>query len=269
MALHSERGARGALATSGSSIELRHVSKSFRVRDSDLLAIDDLSLTFERGSFVSLIGPSGCGKSTILRLIADLSAPTSGELLVEGGRPAEARRHRRFGMVFQDATLLPWRDLRGNVMFPVELAKVDRRSHETKADELIALVGLAGYERLMPRELSGGMQQRVAIARALILNPAILLLDEPFGALDEITRHRLNMDLLRIWSESKTTAILVTHSIAEATLLSDRVVVLSSRPAKIKKIIDIDLGRPRRLEMMRDEAFFQATGLVAEALYAE
>ena len=251
------------------SIELHQVSKRFRASGREVEATRQVSFEVERGEFVSVIGPSGCGKSTILRMIADLMEPTSGVIRVEGGSAADARRSRRFGMVFQDPVLLPWRSLTENVALPLEVVGIRGSAVPHRPQELIELVGLQGFERMFPSQLSGGMRQRAAIARALVLDPSILLLDEPFGALDEFTRQRLNLDLLRIWSESDTTALLVTHSIAEAILLSDRVVVMTPRPASIAKIIRVDLPRPRTLALLRSREAFDLIRDASEALYGE
>lgn len=251
------------------SIELRRVSKRFRAAQGDVEAAQDVTLQVRGGEFVSVIGPSGCGKSTILRMIASLIEPSAGDILVEGRSPHEARRARRFGMVFQDPVLLPWRSLTANVALPLEIVGVRASAVRRSPQDLIDLVGLSGFERMLPAQLSGGMRQRAAIARALVLDPSILLLDEPFGALDEFTRQRLNIDLLRIWSESGTTALLVTHSISEAILLSDRVVVMTPRPASIATIIDVTLPRPRTLEHLRSRAAFDLISRASEALYGE
>lgn len=251
------------------SIELRQVSKRFRAAGREIEAVREVSVHVRRGEFVSIIGPSGCGKSTILRMIASLIEPTAGTILVEGHSPHEARRARRFGMAFQDPVLLPWRNLTENVALPLEVVGVRSSAVRRSPQDLIDLVGLRGFEHMLPAQLSGGMRQRAAIARALVLDPSILLLDEPFGALDEFTRQRLNLDLLRIWSESHTTALLITHSISEAILLSDRVVVMTPRPASIAAIIDVTLPRPRTLELLRSRDAFELIGNASEALYGE
>jgi NitT/TauT family transport system ATP-binding protein len=249
------------------SIELDGVGKRFRLNGQEFEAVSGVSFAVEKGEFVSLIGPSGCGKSTLLKLIADIVQPSEGRIQVEGSSPFEARRRRVFGMVFQDPVLLPWRNLTDNVALPLEIVGSRQRAVARSPRQLIDLVGLSGFEAAMPEQLSGGMKQRAAIARALVLNPAVLLLDEPFGALDEITRHRLNIDLLRIWQESETSALLVTHSISEAVLLSDRVIVLTPRPARIGKIVPITLPRPRTLAMLRSRECFDLIADTTEALY--
>jgi len=249
------------------SIEARNVTRTFELRGEVVPAVAGVSFVVKIGEFISLVGPSGCGKSTLLKMVADIMPPSSGQILVEGGTPQEARRRRLFGMVFQDPVLLPWRSAVDNVALPIEVSRRRERDPRQTPRDLLRLVGLQGFETALPWQLSGGMRQRVAIARALVLNPAILLLDEPFGALDEITRQRLNIDLLRIWGESKTTALLVTHSISEAVLLSDRVLVLSPRPARIVAEIPITLPRPRTLGMLRSNEFFKLTAETTAILY--
>jgi NitT/TauT family transport system ATP-binding protein len=249
------------------SIRLDKITKRFRLKDDEVHAVADASFAVRKGEFVALIGPSGCGKSTVLRMIADLERPTSGTLEVEGATAAEARRKRRLGMVFQEPVLLAWRNALDNVRLPLEIAGSAAEAGAGSPEALLRLVGLSDFANALPWQLSGGMRQRVAIARALVLKPSILLLDEPFGALDEITRHRLNIDLLRIWAESGTTAVLVTHSISEAVLLSDRVFVMSQRPSRIARTIEVTLPRPRSIDMMRSREFFELTSATSEALY--
>ncbi len=243
------------------------VTKRFAVKRNEVVALSDVDLTLRRGEFVALIGPSGCGKSTLLRLLADVLAPSSGTISVGGRSPEAARREHRIGFVFQDPTLLPWRTVIDNVRLPVQIAK-GRAEHGTATpQELIDLVGLTGFEQAHPAQLSGGMRQRVAIARALALKPELLLLDEPFGALDEISRQHLNLEMLRIWAETGTTAVLVTHSISEAVLMADRVVVLSARPGRITDIIPVELPRPRTLAAMQTQEFFALENAVRTALF--
>jgi NitT/TauT family transport system ATP-binding protein len=218
-------------------------------------AVSDLELTIAAGEFVSLVGPSGCGKSTLLRTAADLLEPTAGTVTLGGRTPREMRLRREVGFVFQDAALLEWRTIIDNVMLPLEIAGVARAERLRRASELIALVGIAGFEHAYPRQLSGGMRQRASIARAMSTRPTVLLMDEPFGALDQITRDRLNLELLEISQRERMTVLFVTHSIVEAVLLSDRVVIMSPRPGRIRSILPIDLERPRTLAIRRDPRF--------------
>lgn len=218
-------------------------------------ALQDIDIAIDKGCFISLIGPSGCGKSTLLRIMGDLLSPSTGKISIGGSAPREARLNREIGFVFQESALLEWQRIRENVALPLELRGMPRAERERKAEELIKLVGLDGFQKAWPRQLSGGMRQRAAIARALSTDPRILLLDEPFGALDQITRDRLNMELARIHEVTGVTVVLVTHSIREAVLLSDRIVVLTPRPGRISRIIDVDLPRPRGLEVRSDERF--------------
>jgi NitT/TauT family transport system ATP-binding protein len=250
------------------AIVLDHVSKSFVIDRKPVKALDDISLNLPDGGFAALIGPSGCGKSTLLRLIADILEPDTGSLAIGGLPPAKARLRHEIGFVFQDATLLPWRNVLENVRLPIEVAG---RTVADPADPraLIELVGLADFIHARPAQLSGGMQQRVAIARALALRPKVLLLDEPFGALDEITRQRMNLELLRIWRETGTSAVLVTHSIGEAVFMADRVYVLAAHPGRLVASIEIDLPRPRTLALMRTTAFAGLQNQVRDALFGE
>lgn len=231
-------------------------------------ALDDVSLSVRPREFVSLLGPSGCGKSTLLRLVSDVLAPTGGSITVGGRTPEEARKARTFGFVFQDATLLAWRSALQNVLLPLEISG-DGRDANVRAARLLELVGLHGFEGYYPWQLSGGMRQRVSIARALITAPHILLMDEPFGALDEITRERLNTELLRIWQATSTTILFVTHSSAEAVFLSDRVVVLTARPGRLKLELPIDLRRPRDPAIKDTVEFAEYTGALRRALTTE
>ena len=232
------------------------------------IALSGIDLTIGRGEFVSLIGPSGCGKSTLLRLIGDLTAPTAGSVEVNGKPAHAARLGREYGMVFQAPVLFEWRSVEENVKLPLELLGMGRSERDERAGQMLALVELSDFARHHPHQLSGGMQQRVAIARALALQPAILLMDEPFGALDEMTRERMNAEVLRIWQRTGTTIVFVTHSIPEAVFLSTRVVVMSARPGRITRVIDVPLPQPRSEETREDARYFQVVTEVREALRA-
>lgn len=237
-----------------SIISIQHLAKRYMGRDGiPVQAIDDVSFSVSEGEFVSVVGPSGCGKSTMLKILAGILTKSSGEATLRG-TPIEGPR-KDVGVVFQSPILLPWRTVMQNVIIPIEIQKLDKRIYESKAREYLKLVGLEGFEHRYPRELSGGMQQRVGICRALVHDPAVLLMDEPFGALDAMTREFMNLELLRIWRESKKTILFVTHSIPEAIFLADRVIVLSSRPAVIHEILTINLPRPREIGIMTSEAF--------------
>src|SRR5215210_7797748 len=234
-----------------SVVEIKDVTKRF----GETTALQGIDLIIEDGEFISLIGPSGCGKSTLLRIIGDLIQPTSGTANVNGKPAGQARIDRDYGIVFQDAVLYDWRTVAKNIALPLELARWDRRRRTAKVKEMLDLVELGGFENHHPWQLSGGMQQRVAIARALSFDPSLLLMDEPFGALDEMTRERLNMELLRIWEASGSTVVFVTHSISEAVFLSTRVVVMSARPGQIVGIVDVDLPQPRTAETREEPRF--------------
>jgi NitT/TauT family transport system ATP-binding protein len=250
------------------AIELDGVDMAFALRDREVLdVLRGISLTVRQGEFVSLLGPSGCGKSTLLRVIADILPPTGGRAAVLGVTPAEARRTRALGMVFQQPVLLPWLSAEENVALPLRIGRWGvRHTPAAPPAELLRLVGLEGFDRSRPGQLSGGMQQRVAIARALVSDPKVLLMDEPFGALDAITRDRLNEELLRIWTQVRRTVVFVTHSIAEAVYLSMRVVVMSPRPATIRRIVEIDLPYPREPQMKDTPEFTRYTAELRAAL---
>jgi NitT/TauT family transport system ATP-binding protein len=247
-------------------IQINEVSKHFKTTRSDIIALDNVSMTFPSGSFSALIGPSGCGKSTLLRMVADILQPSNGSILIGEHPPEKARKAHEIGFVFQSASLLPWRTVIENVSLPGELSK---QAGTRSADALIDLVGLHGFRDVRPSQLSGGMQQRVAIARALALDPKVLLLDEPFGALDEITRQRMNVEMLRIWKETRTTAILVTHTISEAVFMADTVYVLSAHPGQLAAMIPVDLPRPRHLSMQQSPQFNALENRVRAALFSK
>ena len=220
-------------------------------------ALNGIDLQVANGEFVSVIGPSGCGKSTLLRVVADLAKPTSGEVFIGGELPNSARLKRKVGFVFQDAALLEWRRVLQNVALPLEIKGVTRVEREKIAGDLVDLVGLTGFERSYPRQLSGGMRQRAAIARAMSTKPEVMLMDEPFGALDQITRDRLNLELLTLSEEQQMTVVFVTHSIHEAILLSDRVFVMTPRPGQISGVISVDLPKPRTLDVRQSDEFIE------------
>lgn len=247
-------------------IDVQNVSKLFRVGKSEAVALQDATLQVTDGQFVSLIGPSGCGKTTLMRLVADLIEPTSGQITVAGKTPKEARASREYGYVFQAPALYDWRNVLSNVMLPLEIMGYPKAERRARAEEMLALVGLEGFHRSYPWQLSGGMQQRVSIARALAFDPQLLLMDEPFGALDEITREAMNFELLRLWRQTKKTVVFVTHSIAEAVFLSTHVVVMTARPGRIREVIEVDLPYPRDAETRESEQFFELTTRVREGL---
>ncbi len=248
-------------------VSISGVTKVFQgTRGSRVQALDNINLDICPGDFVSLLGPSGCGKSTLLRLIGDLIAPSAGTVLVNGKPAHQARLDRDYGMVFQQATLYDWRTVTQNVQLPLEVMDYPLRRREARTQEMLRLVQLEEFARHYPWQLSGGMQQRVSIARALSFEPALLLMDEPFGALDEMTRERMQMEVLRIWSQTKTTVVFVTHSIPEAVFLSSRVVVMSARPGRVSGVIEIDIPRPRTVETREHPRFFGKLTEVRECL---
>jgi len=253
--------------TDQSVVHLAGVDKVFARGDQPVTtALKGIDLDIARGEFVSLIGPSGCGKSTLLRIIGDLTDATNGEVVVNGKPAAQARRDRDYGMVFQAPVLFEWRTVEDNVKLPLEVKGAPAEQRSQRAAEMLRLVDLGDFVKHYPYQLSGGMQQRVAIARALAFEPAILLMDEPFGALDEMTRERMNSEVLRIWEQTGTTVVFVTHSIPEAVFLSSRVVVMSARPGRITKVIDVDLPRPRNEDTRETRRYFELVTEVREAL---
>jgi NitT/TauT family transport system ATP-binding protein len=255
-------------------VEIKAVSKSFggsgrgrgASRSQRVEALRDIDLTIGQGEFISLIGPSGCGKSTLLRLIGDLTSPTSGTITVNGKTAERARLDRDYGIVFQAPVLFDWRTVEQNVQLPLEVGRIGRKERTERARRMLALVELTDFAGHRPWQLSGGMQQRVAIARALAVDPKILLMDEPFGALDEMTRERMNLELLNIWLRTGTTIVFVTHSIPEAVFLSTRVVVMSPRPGRITEVIDVDLPRERNVDTRELDRYFELVTAVRESL---
>jgi NitT/TauT family transport system ATP-binding protein len=246
-------------------VAIKSVSKQFG--RGGTVALQGIDLEIAERDFVSLIGPSGCGKSTLLRIVGDLIQPSSGSVVVNGKPARQARIDRDYGIVFQDPVLYDWRTVAKNIALPLEMARWPRRRRSERVREMLDLVELGGFGNHHPWQLSGGMQQRVSIARALSFDPALLLMDEPFGALDEMTRERLNMELLRIWEQSGSTIVFVTHSISEAVFLSTRVVVMSPRPGRISDVIAIDLPQPRTAATREEPRFFELVTQVREALH--
>ncbi len=266
--LQASPSSRNVSAEAGSVIEAKGLSLTFQTADGPVHALSNVDLTIREGEFVSFIGPSGCGKTTLLRVIADLEQPSAGTIRVNGMTADAARRARAYGYVFQAAALYPWRTIERNVALPLEVMGLDKAERRRRVEAGLDLVGLAGFGRRFPWQLSGGMQQRASIARALAFDPQLLLMDEPFGALDEIVRDRLNEELLKLWAKTGKTVVFVTHSIPEAVFLSTRIVVMSPRPGRIAQVIDCDLGPDRPLEIRETTAFLAIAQRVREALRA-
>ncbi|HSE00170.1 MAG TPA: ABC transporter ATP-binding protein [Burkholderiales bacterium] len=245
-------------------ISIRGLSKLFPTQDGTLVALRDVNLDIQEGGFLSFVGPSGCGKSTLLNIIGGLLQRTEGEVRLRG--EVQDRPRRELGMMFQAPVLFPWRTIVENVLLPVEVLGLDRAEYQRKAMEILNLVGLKGFERAYPRQLSGGMQQRAALSRVLVYDPDVLLLDEPFGSLDEFTREALNLELMNIWSATRKTILFVTHNIGEAVFLSDRIVVMTPRPGRIVKVVDVNLPRPRTRDIMHTPAYADRVFEVRELL---
>ena len=249
-------------------IDVIGLNKKYRTREGrDIEALRNVNLSIGDGEFLTVVGPSGCGKSTLLKILTGTLERSSGRITVRG-RPLDGPSP-DVGVVFQSPVLLPWRTVLQNVLLPIEVQKLDRRTFEPRAREYLKLVGLAGFENKYPSELSGGMQQRVALSRGLVHDPAFVLMDEPFGALDAMTRETMNVELLRIWAESKKTIVLVTHSIPEAVFLADRVVVMSPRPGRITDVLNIELPRPRNLDVINSDRFGAYTSIIRKHFRSE
>jgi NitT/TauT family transport system ATP-binding protein len=248
-------------------ISLSGVNKTFEGRGKTVQALSDFTLSCPLASFTALIGPSGCGKSTALRVALGLEVADSGDILIDGAAPLVAAKAGKTGVAFQDAALLPWRSVRKNIEVPLEVIGLDRRKLADQVQAMIELVGLKGYENSLPGELSGGMRQRVAIARALVTKPKVMFMDEPFGALDQILRRQMNVELQRVWQETGSTALLVTHGIDEAVFLADRIVVMHANPGRIVDVIDVLFARPRQPELFSDPEFHALTDRIAAVLH--
>ena len=258
--------ASGGASAKALTVDARGVSLTFQTSDGEVQALANVDLQITDGDFVSFIGPSGCGKTTLMRVIADLERPTAGTILVNGVSPEEARLRRQYGYIFQAPALYPWRTIERNVMLPLEIMGFDARERRERMERYLKLVNLSGFERKFPWQLSGGMQQRASIARALSFDPALLLMDEPFGALDEIVRDHLNEQLLRLWDQTGKTVVFVTHSIPEAVFLSTKIVVMSPRPGRIIDIIPCDFPRDRTLEIRETPEFIKIAQRVRSGL---
>ncbi|KAB2732421.1 ABC transporter ATP-binding protein [Brucella intermedia] len=266
MSLNDSMAPKGGEANAQTVIDIKDLSLVFETNDGPVHALSNIDLAVRRGEFVSFIGPSGCGKTTLMRVVADLERPTSGSVTVNGKTPEQARLARSYGYVFQAAALFPWRTIEDNISLPLEIMGFSRAERRERIEKNLSLVNLSGFGKKYPWQLSGGMQQRASIARALSFDPDMLLMDEPFGALDEIVRDHLNEQLLKLWAATRKTVIFVTHSIPEAVFLSTKIVVMSPRPGRIHEIIDCDLGPDRPLEIRESEAFLKIAHRVREGL---
>src|SRR5690242_7256725 len=253
--------------TSASGIKLSGVSKTYRSRDGDVPSLRPLDFQINAGEFFVVVGPSGCGKSTLLKMISGLLPPSTGEILIGGEQVTKP--HGNVGIVFQNALLLPWRTILGNVLLPIDMKRLPREKYLPRAKELLELVGLDGFEKKLPWQLSGGMQQRASICRALVHDPKIMLMDEPFGALDAMTRERMNVELMSIQRETRKTVLLITHSIPEAVFLADRVLVMTERPGAIAAIYDVPLQRPRSLDAMADPVFTELVQRIRKHFFTQ
>ena len=249
-------------------IEISNLTLTFETNDGPVHALSNIDLTVNQGDFVTLIGPSGCGKTTLLRLIADLEIPTSGTILVSGNSPQQARKNKEYGYVFQSPALYPWRNIERNIALPLEILGLNKNEQKQRIERNLSLVNLDGFERKYPWQLSGGMQQRASIARALAVEPKLLLMDEPFGALDEIVRDHLNEQLLHLWAKTNKTVVFVTHSIPEAVFLSTKIVVLCPRPGRIHEIIESKLPQERALDVRETPEFLEIAHKVRAGLRA-
>jgi NitT/TauT family transport system ATP-binding protein len=247
-------------------VSVQSVTQTYGSASTGIAALRDVSITVDDGEFVSIVGPSGCGKSTLLRIIADLLSPTEGRVLIRGRSPHEARERREIGMVFQSPVLYDWRSVRRNIELPLEVIGRPRPERRARAEEMLRLVGLEQFASSYPWQLSGGMQQRVSIARALVFNPVILLMDEPFGALDELGRERMNGELQRIWAQTGKTVLFVTHSVPEAVFLSSRIVVMSPHPGRVMAEVMVDLPRPRTTDTRTDSHYYNLITQVRQVL---
>ncbi len=249
-------------------IEISNLTLTFETNDGPVHALSNIDLAVNQGDFVTLIGPSGCGKTTLLRLIADLEMPTSGTILVSGDSPQQARKNKEYGYVFQSPALYPWRNIERNIALPLEILGLNKNEQKQRIERNLSLVNLEGFERKYPWQLSGGMQQRASIARALAVEPKLLLMDEPFGALDEIVRDHLNEQLLQLWAKTNKTVVFVTHSIPEAVFLSTKIVVLCPRPGRIHEIIEGKLPPERTLDIRETPEFLEIAQKVRSGLRA-